>query len=140
MTTDISNNVSPSVVNIDDLLDIENQQNKKETWTKLNRTLRVQLLHNYAERYGKKTNLAVKDVKQLKKYLTEILDAKKLNKTKDLSYDREKGEIVNIPNLHFHSSTRMFTLRSEPRESTLKSLGPRKTEKKKNLDVQSIEN
>ena len=47
---DISNNETPvetiETFNIDDFLEIENQQNKKETWTKLNRTIRIQLLHS----------------------------------------------------------------------------------------------
>lgn len=134
---DISNNESSiqptdkEPLNIDDLLEIENQQNKKETWTKLNRTMRVQLLHNYAEKYSKNHNLNLKETKQLKRYLTDVLDAKKLNKTKDVVYDREKGIITSIAHLHFHPSTRMFTLRSEPRVSTLNALGPRRTEKKK---------
>jgi hypothetical protein len=132
---DISNNETPvetiETFNIDDFLEIENQQNKKETWTKLNRTIRIQLLHSYAEKYSKTHNLNLKETKQLKRYLTDILDAKKLNKIKDVSYDREKGIITNITHLHFHPSTRMFTLRSEPRVSTLNALGPRKTEKKK---------
>jgi hypothetical protein len=132
---DISNNETPVETvenfNIDDFLEYENQQNKKETWTKLNRTIRIQLLHSYAEKYSKTHNLNLKETKQLKRYLTDILDTKKLNKIKDVSYDREKGIITNITHLHFHPSTRMFTLRSEPRVSTLNALGPRKTEKKK---------
>lgn len=132
---DISNNETPvetiETFNIDDFLEIENQQNKKETWTKLNRTIRIQLLHNYAEKYSKTHNLNLKETKQLKRYLTDILDSKKLNKIKDVSYDREKGIITNITHLYFHPSTRMFTLRSEPRVSTLNALGPRKTERKK---------
>ena len=58
---DISNNETPVETvenfNIDDFLEYENQQNKKETWTKLNRTIRIQLLHSYAEKYSKTHNL-----------------------------------------------------------------------------------
>ena len=132
MNTDTSNNEIPAQeINIDDLLELENQQNKKETWGKLNRTLRLHLLHNYAEKYGKENGAQPKEVKQLKQYLTISLDTKKLNRAKDLAYDRDKQEIINIPHLFFHPITRVFTLRNESRISTLKSLGPRKTEKNK---------
>lgn len=115
---------------VDDILEMETQQNSKETWTKLNRTIRVQILHKYAETYGKTNGLSVKDVKQLKKYLSDALDAKKLSKVKDVVYNRTTGEVEDIPGLYFHPTNKLFTIRTNDRQSTLKSLTPRRfTEK-----------
>ena len=41
----------PSTVNIDDILDNENSQNKTESWNKLNKTLKIQKLHYFSEKY-----------------------------------------------------------------------------------------
>jgi len=115
---------------VDDILEMETQQNSKETWTKLNRTIRVQILHKYAETYGKENALSVKDVKSLKRFLSESLDAKKLSKVKDVVYNRTSCEIEDIPGLFFHPTNKMFTIRTNDRQSTLKSLTPRRfTEK-----------
>ena len=69
-------------------------------------------------------NLSANDVTELKQYLIESIDKKKLQHVKDVHCDKATGKIVSIPTLHFNPTTRKFTLkRSEKRVSTLKSLG-----------------
>ena len=69
-------------------------------------------------------NLSPADVAELKIYLTESLDKKKLQHVKDVVCDKLTGKIISIPTLHFNSATRKYTLkRAEKRVSTLKSLG-----------------
>ena len=62
-----------------------------------------------------------------------IKDTYSTKKTKDLVYDKEKQEIVEIPSLVFYTESHNFTLKNtdKSRVSTLKSLTPRpkKTEK-----------
>ena len=57
------------------------------------------------------------------------MEKNKLQKTKDLVYDKETQEIIEIPSLFFHPETRNFTLKNmdKTRVSTLKSLTPKKT-------------
>jgi hypothetical protein len=120
----MSSNTSFSLNVIDELLEKEKNNNKMESWNKLDKTVKIQKLHAFAEKYGKDHNLPVKDMKQLKIFFTECLERGKLSKTKDLAYDKDLGEIVSIPSLHFQTTTHNFTLKNvDPkRVSTLKSL------------------
>lgn len=127
----IYSNVNTEEVNlttIDQLLEKEKQHNKSEQWTKLDKTVKMQKLHQFAEKYGKENTLSMKDVKQLKTFFTECLGKNKLNKTKDVIYDREKRDINSIPSLHFNIATKNYTLKimDAKRVSTLKSLTPKK--------------
>jgi hypothetical protein len=114
---------------IDSLLEKEKLHNKTETWNKLDKTIKIQKLHIFAEKYGKENNLPVKDIKSLKSFFIDCLEKNKLQKTKDVTYDKEKREIISIPALFFNVSNRNFTLKilDAKRVSTLKSLTPKRT-------------
>ena len=114
---------------IDSLLEKEKLHNKTETWNKLDKTVKIQKLHIFAEKYGKDNNLPVKDIKSLKSFFIDCLEKNKLQKTKDVNYDKEKRDIISIPALFFNVSNRNFTLKilDAKRVSTLKSLTPKRT-------------
>jgi hypothetical protein len=114
---------------IDSLLEKEKLHNKSEAWNKLDKTIKIQKLHIFAEKYGKENNLPVKDIKSLKAFFIDCLEKNKLQKTKDVNYDKEKREILSIPALFFNVSNRNFTLKilDAKRVSTLKSLTPKRT-------------
>ena len=119
---------------IDDLLEKEKQHNKTEIWIKLDKPVKIQKLHQFAEKYGKEHSLPVKDIKTLKTFFVSCLEKNKLNKTKDVTYNKESCEISSIPSLHFNQVNRNFTLKivDAKRVSTLKSLTPKRvTEKNK---------
>lgn len=84
---------------IDKLLETEKQQNKADAWNKLDKTVKIQKLHIFAEKYGKDNTLPVKDIKALKHFFSESLEKNKLQKTKDVVYDKEKGIVQSIPAL-----------------------------------------
>jgi hypothetical protein len=111
---------------IDKLLEKEKQQNKVDAWNKIDKTVKIQKLHSFAEKYGKENTLPMKDIKGLKHFFTEALEKNKLQKTKDVIYDKEKGIIQSIPALFFNIQQRAFTLKNldAKRVSTLKSLTP----------------
>jgi hypothetical protein len=113
---------------LDSLLETEKQQNKSDTWNKLDKTVKIQKLHIFAEKYGKDNTLPVKDIKTLKHFFSEALNKNKLQKTKDVVYDKEKGVIQSIPALFFNVGNRAFTLKNLDikRVSTLKSLTPKR--------------
>ena len=114
---------------IDNILEKEKQHNKTETWNKLDKTVKIQKLHVFAEKYGKENNMSVKDMKSLKAFFIDCLEKNKLQKTKDVNYDKEKREIVGIPSLFFNATNRNFTLKilDAKRVSTLKSLTPKRS-------------
>uniref|UniRef100_A0A6C0B2I1 Uncharacterized protein n=1 Tax=viral metagenome TaxID=1070528 RepID=A0A6C0B2I1_9ZZZZ len=115
---------------IDALLELEKQNNKNENWNKLEKSLKIQKLHVFAEKYGRENSMPVKDIKLLKTFFIDCLEKNKLQKTKDVTYDKESKEIINIPALHFNVTNRNFTLKivDTKRVSTLKSLTPKRIE------------
>jgi len=131
-TTNTSNETTTQMDNytkVDQLLEKEKQHNKTESWNKLDKTIKIQKLHSFAERYGKEHALAMKDIKSLKIFFNDCLEKNKLQKTKDVIYDKDTHEIQTIPSLFFHPVNRNFTLKimDPKRVSTLKSLTPKRT-------------
>jgi len=113
---------------IEEMLEQEKAKNKTEAWNKLDKTQKIQKLHAFAEKYGKEHSLPVKETKNLKVFFIDSLDKGKLQKTKDVNYNKESREILGIPALHFNSDSKAFTLRNldAKRVSTLKSLTPKR--------------
>jgi len=122
-----TNETNESVdMNIDAILEREKQHNKTESWNKLDKTIKMQKLHSYAEKYGKDNNLPVKDIKLLKAFFKDCLEKNKLQKTKEVQYNKESRDITSIPSLHFNRASHNYTLKitDATRVSTLKSLTP----------------
>ena len=112
---------------IDEMLETEKKNMNSEPWNKLDKRLKIQKLHAYAEKYGKENSLPMKDVKGLKTFFSACLTSDKLAKVKDVDYNKETGVISNISGLAFNLSTRAFTIRNlDKKVSTLKSLTPKK--------------
>jgi hypothetical protein len=129
-------NVKPPMMSINEsnyntvdlILEKEKQHNKNDTWNKLDKTGKIQKLHAFAEKYGKTNNLPVKDIKSLKLFFIDCLEKSKLQKAKDVVYDKEAREIISIPSLFFNVASKSFTLKimDAKRVSTLKSLTPKR--------------
>jgi hypothetical protein len=125
-TSSMFANVTSS--SLDALLEKEKQSNKADSWNKLDKTVKTQALHSYAETYGKDKSLSAKDIKTLKLFFSECLKTNKLNKTKDVKYDKDTRTILNIPSLFHNILNHNFTLKNmdAKRVSTLKSLTPKR--------------
>ena len=123
-------------INLDILLEKEKQNNKADSWNKLDKTVKTQALHSFAETYGKDKSLSAKDVKLLKLFFSECLKTNKLNKTKDVKYDKDARTILSIPALFYNTLNHNFTLKNTDakRVSTLKSLTPKRTSEKIETD------
>lgn len=123
---------------LEDMLETEKQTNKLAAWNKLDKTSRMQKLHAFAEKYGREHGFPVKDIKNLKVFFTNSLDKGRLNRAKDVVYDRELREVKSVPSLHFNSDSKAFTLRNledAKRVSTLKCLTPNRRTPKISVDV-----
>lgn len=123
-------NMGNEVPNIDFLLEREKQHNKTESWTKLDKTVKLQKLLAYSGKYARDNKLTDAEAKKLNQFFSECLEKNKLQKTKEIIYNKETKEITNIPSLHFHNSTRNFTLKvmDAKRVSTIKSLTPKRVQ------------
>lgn len=117
-------NPTQNTGSIDKILEKESVLNKKEPWNKLDKTVKVQKINNYVDNcIMDKFSLSDAEVTNVKQYLIQSLDRIKLQRAKDVDYNKESGEIKGIPSFGFNQKTRKFTLkRCEKRVSTLKSL------------------
>lgn len=117
--------------NLDIFLNDEKQTVTNEPWIKLDKTTKLQKFKDYIELNYKEETTDEKN--SLYRVLATNLDRKKLLKAKDVLYDKDNGVITSIPVLQFNPTTKKFTLkRCEKRQSTLKSLAPKKNRIKKN--------
>jgi len=126
---------------LEDMLETEKQNNKLAAWNKLDKTSRVQKLHAFAEKYGREHGLPVKEIKNLKVFFTGALDKGRLNRAKDVVYDREAKEVKSVPALHFNNESKAFTLRNledAKRVSTLKCLTPSRRTPKTVSEEESV--
>ena len=108
------------------MLDKEMIENKCTSWNKLDKTHKLTLINQYVDILAETppNNMTSQAVIDLKKYLSDGLDKKRLNQIKDVVYNRETKTITSIPLLHFNPISNKYTLkRAEKRVSTLKSLG-----------------
>jgi len=111
---------------MDSILEKETSHNKTESWNRLDKTVKLQKLAAFAEKYGRDHALSAKDVLTLRTFFQESLEKNKLQRTKDVVYDKEAREIKAVPALYYNTTSRHFTLRitDTKRVSTLKSLTP----------------
>lgn len=116
---------------IDQLLETEKQRNKTDAWNKLDKTQKTLCLHAFAEKYGRDNGLPIKEIKQLKLFFSDCLNKAKLQKTRDVIYNKESREITSIPALYFNNTNHAFSLKilDPKRVSTLKSLTPKRSVK-----------
>jgi hypothetical protein len=124
-----NNNGPDDFDKVHELLDRENMSNKMDSWNKIDKMMKVRKLNAFADRYGKEHGCTIQEIKALKQFFSNCLDTSRLNKSKDVIYDRETQEIKDIPSLVLHPVQRNFTLRIvDKRVSTLKALAPRRKE------------
>jgi hypothetical protein len=119
---------STNLANLDKFLEQEKITNSSEPWSKLDKTAKIRKLTAYAEEYSVENNLNEEENEKLMSFLKECLDRKKLQRVKDVVYDKVTGLVKEIPALYHTKQTNHFTLKNidKSRISTLKSLPPKK--------------
>tara|TARA_B100000073_G_scaffold334137_1_gene326343 strand:- start:3935 stop:4282 length:348 start_codon:yes stop_codon:yes gene_type:complete len=103
---------------------INNSQESK-SWSKLDKTSRLKALINYAESYKNEKGLDDGKYSLMVNYFKECLDNKKLNRVKDVIYDKDKKEILDIPGLMFNKNINSFTIRNNEKY-TIRNTAPKK--------------
>jgi len=122
---------SQSMHNLDKFLENEKNSSENEPWCKLNKTIKIKKITEYVvDDYKQQHELDEFECENLIKFLKDCLDRKKLQRIKDVIYDKENGTIKEIPALTYVRTTKHFTLKNiEKRISTLKSLPQNKSSK-----------
>jgi hypothetical protein len=124
---------SEKMSEIDRFLENERKMNRAEPWGKLDQTQKMRKIEQFISTFKRdEQQIDETEQKQLKKYLKECINKKRLQRVKDVLYDKEEGIILSIPNLIYNKSRQRYTLkRSDKRMSTLKSLGKPKKKREK---------
>lgn len=118
---------SSNLANLDKFLENEKITNSIEPWSKLDKTAKIRKLTAFADNYKIEHNLSDEDYSKLIAFFRDCLDKKKLQRVKDVSYNKETGEIKDIPALVFNKPTNHFTLKNiDKRVSTIRGLAPKK--------------
>lgn len=117
------------VSNIDSLNSMLNKpiDISNEPWSKLNKTSKLLKLKSFIVKYASSNNYTSEEEQKLSTFLIDCLDKKRLNKIKDVTYNKDAGEISAIPALVYVKINKRFTLKNnDKRTTTMKSLGPKK--------------
>lgn len=121
------NKSSTDLANLDIFLESEKITNSNEPWSKLDKTAKIKKLFVFSENYKNDNNLSEEEHQQLNSFFRDCLDKKKLQRVKDVNYNKDTGEIKDIPALYFNKPTNHFTLKNlDKRVSTLRGLTPKK--------------
>lgn len=125
---------SNNLANLELYLEKEKANNSSEPWCKLDKNLKTRKIIDFVEKYRSEHSLENDETNLLTAFLKSCLDKKKLNRVKDVIYDKTTGSIKEIPALTFTKANKHFTLKNtdKQRVSTLKSLAPKKGQTLKN--------
>ena len=95
MDTKIENEASEEKIN--SFLMKEMDSRKKQPWNKHTKTDKIKKIKHYIETHLKEEyNLTHSECKQTQKYMTNLIERKKLTKNSELDYDEESGFIENL--------------------------------------------
>ncbi len=126
--------LTSNIQNIDELLELEKHKKTTKPWSKLEKMSKITKLYAYVDKIKDDEKLTPAEITGLKSYLRKCLERKKLQRVKDISYDKVLGIINGIPGLIFtKKGTRRFTLKNvDKKHSILKNLTPMRKKKHRN--------
>ena len=116
----------------------EIESNKKEIWSKLNNSIRLNKVNEYTEELLKdEYSLNTEEINDTKKYLSELLEKKMINKNNDVVYDKDKEKLSKINHLNFNNKTRKFYIKKNKTSSISQTLR-KKTKKINNTSLKNV--
>jgi hypothetical protein len=131
---------SSDLTNIDKFLEVEKNTNKNGPWCKLDKTVKIQKILIFVDQYKNTNALTEDEGKLLITFLKDCLERKKLQRVKDVIYDKVTGLIKDIPILSYNKQTRHFTLKNvDKRVSTVKSLSKKTQTIKNKVEINNDE-
>lgn len=101
-----------SYANLQQFLEKEKNNNTKETWSKLNKSVKHKKITEFVTAYTESNELSEEERIRLLEVLKQNMLRGKLAKNKEVNYDKVKGVIKDMPCLVFNKTTRHFTIRN----------------------------
>jgi hypothetical protein len=81
-------------------------------WSKLSKSLKIQKVVEYSNAYKKENNISDEQGDLLCSFLKDCIQKNKIQKIKDITYDKTTGQIKKINILSFNKTTGRFTLKN----------------------------
>jgi len=101
---------SDSLNTLDKFLEDATATNKTERWNKLDKTIKLQKMTEFADVYAIENEYSDDDKTSLMIYLRDCLDKKKLARVKDVEYDNETDRLIAIPGLQYNRAAKKHTI------------------------------
>lgn len=123
-------NTSENLTDLNDFFDKEKESNKQLPWNKLDKSLKLRKISNFVRKYSQEHNLEKSVSQELGYYLKDCLERRKLQRQKDIEYDKITGSIKDIHNLVYNKHNGTFLLKSiEKKQGITKGLAPKSKKK-----------
>lgn len=119
-----NNKIYSSAENIDIFLENEKAENSGENWMKIGKGGKLKLMRDFAKKYIIENNLDEKYENNLIIFFKDCIEQKKLNKSKDVKYDKINKIILDVNGLILNSN-RKFTIKNGSKSAS-SSLTPKK--------------
>lgn len=101
-----------SYENLQLFLEKEKNNNNKENWTKLNKSIKNKKISEFVDTFATEHELTPEEHTRLLEMLKHNMSKGKLTKNKEVTYDKTKGIIKEMPCLVFNKVTRHFTIKN----------------------------
>ena len=113
-----------------EMVDSERVNITNKTWSRIEKSTRLQLLNEYIDNYILEKSLEYESAKQFKTIIIKAFQSNLLNKQSDIKYDIENSNIIDITIIKFNKEKNLFELKT--RDNKVK-ITP-KTKSKTNID------
>lgn len=126
------NKLEDELNNLDNFLEEEKKNVSNETWGKMDKNEKLKKILDFAQVYMIEKKLDQEQFDKLVSYLTDCIEKKRLNKTKDVVFDKKTGIIKSIPGLMVNKQNNFTIKNMDSKTSTIKCLNisTKKTYKK----------
>ena len=115
------------------MLSRESNLTKNILWNKIDKTNKIIIFKKFVEKQGLQYSLNINEKERFLKYLIDCIDRKLLLKIRDVTYDKDICEIIDIPNLVFNENTRNFNIKKSDKHVSSLRLAPIKNKTIKNI-------
>ena len=113
-----------------EMVDSERVNITNKSWSRIEKSSRLQLLNEYIENYILENSLENESAKQFEAIVIKAFQSNLLNKQCDIKYDTETNKIIDITILKYNKEKKLFELKT--RDNKVK-ITP-KTKSKTNID------
>ncbi len=125
-----SNKLEEDLNNLELFLEEEKKSIVRESWGKMDKNEKLKKLLEFAQVYMIEKELNQDQYDKLVSYLTDCVEKKRLNKTKDVVFDKKTGIIKSIPGLMVNKQNNFTIKNLDSKNSTIRCLNTKKTLKK----------